>query len=39
MSAALGVAAGSGMYVFALGGALIATAILGLLPRAVELED
>ena len=39
MSAALGVAAGAGMYIFALGGALIATAILGLLPRAVELKD
>lgn len=39
MSAALGVAAGAGMYIFALGGALIATAILGLLPRSVELQD
>jgi putative Mg2+ transporter-C (MgtC) family protein len=39
MSAALGVAAGAGMFIFALGGALIATAILGLLPRAVELKD
>ncbi len=39
MSAALGVAAGAGMYIFALVGALIATAILGLLPRSVELQD
>jgi putative Mg2+ transporter-C (MgtC) family protein len=39
MSAALGVAAGAGMYVFALGGALIATAILSWLPRKVEADE
>jgi putative Mg2+ transporter-C (MgtC) family protein len=33
MSAALGVAAGAGLFVMALGGALIATAILFALPR------
>ena len=39
MSAALGVAAGAGMYVFALGGAVLATAILLGLPRRVETES
>jgi putative Mg2+ transporter-C (MgtC) family protein len=33
MSAALGVAAGAGMFIFAIGGALIATMILSWLPR------
>jgi len=39
MSAALGVAAGAGMYVFALGGSLIAIAILLSLPRRVETDQ
>ncbi|MDA1280024.1 MAG: MgtC/SapB family protein [Chloroflexi bacterium] len=39
MSAALGVAAGAGMYVFALGGAAIAVAILLLLPRRIDSEE
>jgi putative Mg2+ transporter-C (MgtC) family protein len=39
MSAALGVAAGAGMYVFAFGGAVLATAILLGLPRKPEAEE
>ena len=39
MSAALGVAAGAGMYVFALGGAMLATAVLLGLPRRVEADE
>lgn len=39
MSAALGVAAGAGMFIFAIGGALIATMILTWIPRAPEASD
>lgn len=39
MSAALGVATGAGMYIFAFGGAVVATAILFGLPRRVETES
>ncbi len=39
LSAALGVAAGAGMYVFAIGGAFIALAILAGLPRRVESDE
>jgi putative Mg2+ transporter-C (MgtC) family protein len=39
MSAALGVAAGAGMYVFAFGGAVIATMVLSWLPRNPGVEE
>jgi putative Mg2+ transporter-C (MgtC) family protein len=38
-SAALGLAAGAGMYVLALGGAVLVTAILVLLPRGVMEQE
>ena len=39
MAAALGVAAGTGMYIFSFGGAVLAVAILFLLPRKADEDD